>query len=88
MRYYGFLYIKIRKKRINLERLEKLNDNDRISLFDLFFDYYSPIPVVHNKWFEFKIRIKGFILDNKYSIKEPLPYVGNVYFNPRTIPKL
>lgn len=52
-RYFGFIYVRIRRKGIIQERLEKLNDNDKISLFDLFFDYYSPIPVVHNKWFEF-----------------------------------
>lgn len=51
-------------------------NTEYISLFDLYFDYYSPIPFKRNEWNEYLV---GFNDDN-------LKMFGNVHLNNRPVP--
>ena len=52
-RYYGFIKIKLRKMPVIWENITK--SQEHISLYDLFFNYYSPIPMVFDKHFNISL---------------------------------
>lgn len=62
MKYYGYLYFRIRKKPIIIENLKSAKDYISVilyyllsKLFDLFIPYMSPVPYYHNVYNEFKL---------------------------------
>lgn len=59
---------------INAENLR--TDIEWISLFDLFIKYHSPLPYVHEDFYEFKVE------------SQKLGWLGNVTLNHRRIPKI
>ncbi len=74
-RFLGFIKLKIRKKNINYENLMK--DGKYISLFDLYFHYSSPLLLVNDVFYDFRI-----INTNNYDTS------GFVKLNHRPIPPI
>lgn len=57
--------------------LTNYRDTEYISLFDLFFDYYSPIPVKRHEYNEYLVGLRD----------EDLKMYGQVHINHRKIPE-
>lgn len=57
--------------------LQNYRDTEYISLFDLFFDYYSPIPVKRHEYNEYLVGFKD----------DDMKMFGQVHINHRKIPE-
>lgn len=64
----------IREKPLSLQNYR---DTEYISLFDLFFDYYSPIPIKRHEFNEYLVGFKD----------EDLKMYGQVHINHRKLPE-
>ncbi|CAD8131411.1 unnamed protein product [Paramecium pentaurelia] len=76
-RFYGYVYFQIRRKPINIENLVKAQKY--ISLFDLFFQYQTPVLYYHNQYLE--IPLKPAIFDN-------IDWLPNAYINSKQQAKI
>ena len=73
-RYYGYVMFNIREKPLSLANYR---ETEYISLFDLFFDYYSSIPVKRHEYNEYVVGLKD----------EDMKMFGQVHMNNRRIPE-
>lgn len=73
-RFFGFIYIKLRKMPMIVENLKP--GLEWISLFDLYMHYHSPLPYINEDFFEFKINSQKF------------GWLGNVTLNHRKVSKI
>ena len=87
-RFYGFIYIKIRNKPIIAENLEEhiKNNQNYISVFDLFFRYTTPILLANDEYYEIPLKHEGYITDT--TTKEGIGWLGNVILNHRPIKEM
>ncbi len=79
-KYHGYIMFEIRPK--TLSTLQGYRNTKYISLFDLYFDYYSPIFFKRDYYREY---LTGFVEDAPLKNNR---YFGNVYLNYRKIPKV
>ncbi|KAM3131029.1 hypothetical protein pb186bvf_016841 [Paramecium bursaria] len=75
--YYGLIAFKIRNKPINIQKL--INSDEYISLFDLYFQYKSPLPYYFNEFEEFRLE------NSKYDEDRNNYFIGNVYLNKKPL---
>ena len=68
LRFHGYVMAEIREKPLSLRNYK---DSEYISVFDLFFDYYSPIFLKKNKFSEYLVN------------KDDPEYFGWVHLNNR-----
>ena len=73
-RFFGFIYIKLRKMPIITENLKP--GVEWISLFDLYIRYNSPLPYINEDFYEFKVKPRKS------------QWLGNVTLNHRKIQKI
>ena len=67
------MFFDIREKPLSLENYR---DTEYVSLFDLYFDYYSPIPIKRHEYNEYLVGFKD----------EDLKMYGQVHINNGRIP--
>lgn len=79
-KYHGYIMFEIRNKPFST--LQCYRNTKYISLFDLYFDYYSPIFFKRDHFREY---LTGFEQDSPLKNNR---YFGNVYLNHRSVPKV
>jgi hypothetical protein len=77
-RFYGYIMFEIRDKPFST--LQNYQNTKYISLFDLYFDFYSPIFFKRNYFCDYLVG-----LDKDEPLKNTR-YFGNVHLNHRAIP--
>ena len=60
-KYYGFIMFQIRDKPLSLINYR---NTEYVSIFDLFFDYYSPIPIKRHEYNEYVVGLNDEDLRN------------------------
>lgn len=78
-KYYGYIMFELREK--TFSTLQNYRNTKYISLFDLYFDFYSPIFFKRSYYNAY---LCGY--HNKEDSKEFNRYFGNVHINHRSIP--
>jgi len=84
-KFFGFMYVKIHRKPIAVENLKACLDNNEkyISVYDLFFNYSTPILLANNQFFEIPLKHESYIPDT--TTKEFCGWIGNATLNHRSL---
>lgn len=86
-RYYGYIYVRIRRKPIIAENLLAAlqNGEKTISLFDLYFRYSTPILIANDEYYEIPLKHQSYVKDT--TTREGISWLGNAHINHRSIDK-